>query len=350
MLLIVSCGNDSTNLGSDSDSSIESTDTNGLDSSTENKDSDSGNNSDADTPKEIRVTVTEEEWNKIMHLEGVSSFTLSFSQTGNKETASKDKEAKYYYSNGIAMQQYKRTMTVTSADGSFEEYDVTYDPYYQIEEETLSSLASIDLKYADIYSDFFEYYEEEEFNFSLFVFDEETKSYTYDFYTKSNLPPFKINLYFEDGFLVKFTAKYENVKEDFSEKYDVLCAFSDWNKTELQYPEQITELYSGYVNAISNSESAVMFYQGTPVMSSELVSQLSEFFASFEAKDFLYESLYEDYVAIVCASSSVKLVDYDINYNRIVIFSNENIDDIPSGTLIIVSNAEKPFYIAFCVE
>ena len=307
----------------------------------------SSNNGDQ-PPKNIRTTVTEQEWNKAIGLDGISSFTLEFDQIGYKGSSENDKNYSVtcYYDSGIYMQTYKTTLEVQHVDSSWLEY-ITYDPYYEIVNEEITSFADMDIYRGDLFVDFFEYYFDKNLNFSSFTYNEETKSYDIEYVKKSNLPPFHIKFFFENGVFTKWTLNYEYTSAEHSEKYDISCQLYGWNETAIPYPRIVTGTYEDYIEALNESQSAI---SSSLVInnSSNILQTLKSLFSTLEISGYLYESIHEKDITLIIPNGSIEFGEESILYDRILISSE--IPDVTYGCLAIQINGSslKPcIYIVF---
>jgi len=305
-------------------------------------------NNGGQPPKNIRTTVTEQEWNKAISLDGISSFTLEFDQIGYKSSPENDKNhsVTFYYDNGIYMQAYKATLEVVHLESGEIEY-ITYDPYYEIVNEEITSFADMDIYRGDLFVDFFEYYLDKNLNFSSFTYNEETKSYDIEYVKKSNLPPFHIKFFFENGAFTKWTLNYHYTSAEHSEEYNISCHLYGWNETAIPYPRIVTDTYEGYIEALNEAQNAIT---SRPDInnSSNILQTLKSLFSTVEASGYLYESINEKDVTLVIPNGSIEFGEESIHYDRILIFSE--IPDVTYDCLAIQINGSslKPcFYMIF---
>lgn len=284
----------------------------------------SSNGGSNQPPKGTRTTITEQEWNKIVSLEGVNSFTLMYDQVGYKGTVDNDRNRSTacYYSNGIYMQAYKTTHEVHTPGVSEPDY-IVYDPYYEIINEEITSFAQMDIFYGDLFVDFFEYYLDKNLSFSSFTYNEETKSYDIEYSRKQDLPPSYVKLFFENGVFTKWTLSYEYESPEHSEKYDVTCLLYDWNETEIPYPRIVTGTYEGYMESLNKAQTAFAPTLGID-KSYDALQKLKSLFSTIEPNGYLYESVDEKDITLSVPTSTIEFGGTNVQYDRILITTDDS--------------------------
>lgn len=227
------------NSNNDSEASTSQSKNDSVVSSTQSKNDVEDENVDIPQPK---TTITEEEWNKFMSLEGIDSFTITFdylrtTADENNELVQHTKtEGLYKYYNGKAL---NNGMTCKGNN--------PMEPFLDIACKSVDSISDIELR-PSLFEDYFEKFN---IKYSDLTYDEDKKAYRHEQSIENTT--FVTYYSFSNTELTKITISLSLMLDTtLADTWDLSCEFSNWNSTDFEFPtDEIMEQLSVIENATS---------------------------------------------------------------------------------------------------
>ena len=204
----------------------------------------SSSNEDDGEKNQADTEITEEEWNKMLSLEGIDSFTFSFDyvnqelgKNGKPTDEGRTSVGVCKFNNGICICDGTKAET-DEKTGASTDIITFLNVCYNV-----SSIKDIDIKMS---SDFVKLLEMADNSYSALTYDKDKKVYTNSFVIEDDNTTVNAVYEFLDNKLVSLTIEAKCNRSIRTSTWDLKVTFSNWNSTEFTIPSEIDAYISEF--------------------------------------------------------------------------------------------------------